>query len=223
VIPRSIGRAAIAAALALGAGEARAAEGELRVALLPMVVHSAEEPRYLREGMADMLESRLSRAGRIKVVRVEDPNVATTRLSRAVSTGRQYGADYVLFGSFTRFGAGASLDLTCAPTRQGVTEEDQLRELFVQSGSVEQVIPALDDLVGKVARFVESDSSGQPEVAANGGDPARPAPAAEAGAGKAADGSGAAAAAELEALRRRVEALEAAVYGEEAGERGAQR
>jgi hypothetical protein len=205
--------------LLLAAGGARAAQdGELRVALLPMVVHSAEEPRYLREGMGDMLESRLERNGQIRVVRVEDPATATTRLARAVAVGRQYGADFVLYGSFTRFGEGASLDLTCAPTRLGVTEDDQLREIFVQSGSVEEVIPGLDALVGKVVRFMKKDVVGN--VAADG-NPRADAAAPDVGGADAAAASPAPAAAasrpgeakEIQALRKRIEALEAAVYG----------
>lgn len=204
-----------AAVLAVVALPARAAEeGEVRVALLPMVVHSAEDPRYLREGMADMLESRLARAGRIRVLRVDEPKAATTRLSEALARARQLDADYVLYGSFTRFGEGASLDLTCAPTREDAGEQEQLREIFVQSGSIEEVIPALSDLVGKVALFLESDgTTAAPSVATNGHPedaPAEAAPAAE----RASDGS---AAAEIEALRSRIEALEAIVYGDERG------
>ena len=34
-----------------------AAEGEVRLALLPVVVHSSEDPAYLREGLAELPES----------------------------------------------------------------------------------------------------------------------------------------------------------------------
>jgi len=46
----------------------------------------------------------------------------------------------------------------CAGTAaQG--EEEPLREIFVHSGSIADVIPDLDDLVGKVARFMIHDYS----------------------------------------------------------------
>jgi hypothetical protein len=68
-------------------------------------------------------------------------------------------AAFVLFGSFTRFGTGASLDVHCASTRVE-SGRDPLREIFVHSGSIGDVIPDLDDLVGKVARFVIADYEG---------------------------------------------------------------
>ncbi len=71
---------------------------------------------------------------------------------------RKAQANFVLFGSFTRFGTGASLDVQCAGTAaQG--EDEPLREIFVHSGSIADVIPDLDDLVGKVARFMIHDYS----------------------------------------------------------------
>jgi TolB-like protein len=132
------------------------AEGTIRIALLPMVVHSAESPEYLRAGLSDMLASRLERVPDFEVVRVEDPKTATTQLSTALRVAEKFDAAFVLFGSFTRFGTGASLDVQCAGTRVE-SGRDPLREIFVHSGSIGDVIPDLDDLVGKVARFVIAD------------------------------------------------------------------
>ena len=38
---------------------------------------------------------------------VDDESLATNRASEAIAEGRKLGADYVLYGSFTRFGEGA--------------------------------------------------------------------------------------------------------------------
>lgn len=132
-----------------------AATETIRVALLPMVVHSAERPEYLREGLSDMLSSRLEQVDGIELVRVEESDQATSRLSKALKYGRKEEVDFVLFGSFTRFGQGASLDIQCASTREDDTRAP-LREIFVHSGSIGDVIPDLDDLVGKVARFIDT-------------------------------------------------------------------
>ena len=99
-------------------------------------------------------------------------------------------AQFVLFGSFTRFGTGASLDVQCAAT--SATEAEPLREIFVHSGSIGDVIPDLDDLVGKVARFVIEDYQ---DSAVADGDAALPSARA------------------LSDLRRRVEVLEEALRG----------
>ncbi len=166
------------------------AEDPIRLAVLPMVVHTAEDPGYLREGLADMLAARLEQVDDLEVVRIEAVESATSRLERAIETGRAADADFVLFGSFTRFGQGASLDVQCAATNSQ-DEKPPLREIFVHSGNIGDVIPDLDDLAGKVARFMIQDYEAR--VAASSRE------------------NGAAAAGPIDALRRRVEALEEAL------------
>lgn len=144
--------AASAALLILVAASLAQGEGPVRIAILPIVVHSADDPTYLRNGLADMLSSRLEQAGGFEVVRIDDLAAATTRRSEAIESGLEVGVEYVLFGSFTRFGTGASLDMQCVSTREDF-EGDSLREIFVHTGSIGEVIPDLDELVGKVGRF----------------------------------------------------------------------
>ena len=86
-----------------------------RLLLLPVVVHSAEDPDYLRSGLSDMLASRFARIGALELVRGEIEGRGTTDPEAALELARKKGADYVLYGSFTRFGQGASLDVQCAP------------------------------------------------------------------------------------------------------------
>ena len=93
-----------------------AASAEPRVAILPVLVHSGSpNSGYLADGLSDMLAARLEQLGSMRVVREEGASKATTRLSQAVERGKALGADFVVFGSFTQFGDGASLDLQCAP------------------------------------------------------------------------------------------------------------
>jgi TolB-like protein len=134
------------------------AQDRVRIALLPMVVHSSDSPGYVRAGLADMISSRLERISDLEVIRIDETSAATTKLAKALKLARKVDAKFVLFGSFTRFGTGASLDVQCAAASNEDGEE-LLREIFVHSGSVGDVIPDLDDLVGKIARFVIRDYS----------------------------------------------------------------
>jgi len=167
-----------------------AAEDTPKLLLLPIVVHSAEDPEYLRDGLSDMLTARFSRIGALELIRHSDPEYGTTDLSEALELGRKAGADFVLYGSFTRFGQGASLDVQCSPTDDSEGRVP-LREIFVHSGSIGEIIPDLDELAGKVSRF----ALGELIV------PAAPAPGAFASVGPA--GS--------QDLLDRIEALEAAI------------
>ena len=140
----------------LGASPVRAAEP--RLLMLPIVVHSAEDPDYLRSGLSDMLAARFERIGALDLVRGDMDSRGTTDVDKAFKLAREAGADYVLYGSFTRFGQGASLDVQCAPVPGAIGDErEPLREIFVHSGSIGEIIPDLDDLAGKVSRFARGE------------------------------------------------------------------
>lgn len=177
-------RSPLALLLALGAAAGSVGAEERRtVAILPVVVHALEQQAYLRDGLADMLASRLGQQPGIGVIRVNDPAQATAEADAARAAGRAVGAQWVLFGSFTRFGEGASLDMHCLPV--AAPGDPGPRSIFVQSGQITDLIPRLDGLAERVALHVM------------GRDPQ--------GAGGDASGAGRS---ELEDLRRRVEALE---------------
>lgn len=160
-------------ALLLLAGPAAAGPAP-KLLLLPIVVHSSEDPAYLREGLSDMLTARLDRIGAIEIVQPEPNATGTTELARAREAARRAGADYVLFGSFTRFGQGASLDVQCASADPSGRLEP-LREIFVHSGSIGDIIPDLDELAGKVSRFARGEAvvSSSPSAAPGVGVSAR--------------------------------------------------
>jgi TolB-like protein len=177
----------LVAALGIALVASASAAESARVVILPVVVHSAtSDSAYVSQGLADMLSARLEQIGGVDVVLSDDSAAATSQLPRAVELGRGQGGDYVVFGSFTQFGDGASLDLRCAPLDQG---ERPPRTIFVQSGTMGEIIPKLDELANKIAQYVSGEL--QAQSAAN---PVR------------AEGVA------VSELRSRVEALERAVF-----------
>jgi len=181
----------LASVLLLAPG-ARAGD-RTRVVLLPMVVHSSDRGDYLQQGLSDMLVARFGRDRRLAVIEVEDPATATTDPDAARAAAKREGAGYVVFGSFTHFGEGASLDLQCLRVDAGDREP---RRVFAQAPSLGALIPMLEDVSEKVTSYVDSGGAEEPAVASGPG---------------AKDGA-AASNGELAELRRRVEALERAVY-----------
>jgi len=137
---RRIGFGWIACLLLVFASAADAAE-RVRVALLPIVVRSAEDRDYLQQGLSDMLVARLARDERLAVVPVDDAKAATTDVAAARETAKAHGAEFVLFGSFTRFGEGASLELLCASVRD---EEKEPRHIYVHAPTMGALMPLLD-------------------------------------------------------------------------------
>jgi len=163
----------------------------IRVAMLPVSINSSlSETGHLSAGLADMIAARLEQNGRIVIVRLDAP--ATSR-EEAIAAGKAAGAEFVLFGSYTQFGDGASLDLRCAPVTGSGTDEP--RRVFIQAGSASEIIPKLSVLSENVARYLvgAAESPGSAVVAES---PAEEAPGADS----------------LADIERRVEALESVIF-----------
>jgi len=175
-----------------------------RVAILPMVVNSIGEQEYLRSGLSDMLASRLGRNPAVAVVIVDGDSQATTDPLKAARAGVEHGARFVVFGSFTQFGEGASLDVQCVEARSYQEGENPgARRVFIQSGTVGEIIPKLDETAEKIGRFVAGGAPAAAASAAVGAAPVAPGPAAPA----------VAPASDIADLRRRLEAIEAYLFG----------
>lgn len=155
--------------LVLVSGKSTSAEDAPKLLLLPIVVHSSEDPEYLRDGLSDMLAARFDRIGALELVRSPSDSRGATNVQDALKLAREAEADYVLYGSFTRFGQGASLDVQCSPVADAKLREP-LREIFVHSGSIGEIIPDLDELAGKVSRFAmgEDITSAAPPAGGRG-------------------------------------------------------
>src|SRR5262245_48163353 len=170
-----------------------AAQERTRIVMLPIVVHSASSnPSYVSRGIHDMIASRLEQTGRVQVERVEDPSAATTVLGKALDWGKSRGGDYLIFGAFTQFGEGASLDVHCLPlTVKNEAEAAAARRIFISSGAMGDIIPKLDEIVDRVAVYTKVGSTQTAGQAA-----APPPPSADA----------------LRDFTRRLDALEKAVF-----------
>jgi TolB-like protein len=184
----------IAASLAWAAAGAASAQ-TVRVAMLPVSVNSSSsDVEYLSSGLADMLAARLEQSGQLVIVRL--PEAAADR-KQAIDAAKKAGAQFVVYGSYTQFGDGASLDLRCAATAEG-EDSSEPRRVFIQAGNPSEIIPQLEDLSIRMAQYMAGAavSTGPPL------DAETPSASAETpAAGRSAD-----------SLERRVEALEQAVF-----------
>jgi TolB-like protein len=93
------------------------ARGPLRVAILPFQIHSAENLAYLKEGIYDIISSRLTASGEIhaigksgieRVLAEMRPQELNEEVAR--EAGRRLEANYVVLGSITKIGDFISLD-----------------------------------------------------------------------------------------------------------------
>jgi len=86
------------------------------VAIVPFKVNSEKDVNFIRDGIYDMLSSRLYKEGEVEVLSRQQVEKALASVSggftesKARDFGRLLGADFVLFGSLTVLGNSISLD-----------------------------------------------------------------------------------------------------------------
>ena len=101
---------------AVVAGPQLAAAEIQRVAVVPFKINAEKDLSFLRDGIVDMLTSRLSQEDRVAVLSRDETakvleNVqAPLNESKAREIGTRLKVDYVLFGSLTVFGNSVSID-----------------------------------------------------------------------------------------------------------------
>ena len=139
--------------LAAGAGMA----GEpSRVVIVPFKINADRDLSFLKEGIVDMLTSRLSWEESVVVVSREDTDQAfhdasvpvDEKAARAI--GARLQADHVLFGSLTVFGNSISLDARMVD----VHKKKPTLTFFKQSKEIDEVIPQIDLLASEINETV---------------------------------------------------------------------
>jgi len=195
-VPKGLLAGLVAATLALAALPSEAAAKNVRVALLPIVVNSnSGETGYLSRGLAEMISARLEQSGQIAIVRLTEGGAGATDRAAAVVAGAKAGAEFVVFGSYTQFGDGASLDLRCAAVAG--SSEDDPRRVFIQAGSPGEIIPQLSEMSDRMTEYLVGAAASAPPSVRSGE-------------------AGATAGDEFAKLRTRIEFLERAVSDLEA-------
>ncbi|MFO7684532.1 MAG: VCBS repeat-containing protein [Desulfobacterales bacterium] len=123
-----------------------------RVAMIPFKVNAEKDLSYLRDGIFDMLSSRLSDPGKVQVLSRAEVEKAMAEETGSLDEtaarriGAKLDADHVLYGSLTMFGSSLSLDakmLAVADAQPPVT-------LYSQSPDMGDVIPEIDRFAAEI-------------------------------------------------------------------------
>jgi len=125
---------------------ADAAGSPARVAILPFNMHTPGNLGYLREGIRDMLASRLGWQGKVQVLEKSVTEQAMKGIKGDVSAedalriGKALKVDYVLYGSVTGLGQSISIDAKIA----AVSGTSDPVSFFAQTKTLDDVIPQID-------------------------------------------------------------------------------
>jgi len=123
-----------------------------KLAVLPFTMNSDRDLNFLREGIMDMLSSRLAWKDKLEiiekgVVKKEFSAVpGPTNEAKALTIGKALGADYVIFGSLTVFGESVSLDAKILD----VKKSEILITAYDQSKGMDGVIPTVNQFAENI-------------------------------------------------------------------------
>ncbi|MDX2502383.1 MAG: CsgG/HfaB family protein, partial [Deltaproteobacteria bacterium] len=132
---------------------ATAAESK-RVALLPFKINSDRDLSFLRDGIFDMLSTRLAKDGQIEII---DRSQAEAAMQSAAGSGavneasaRKIGtvlnADFVLYGSLTVLGDNVSIDAKMVD----ITGGKPTMSFFDQSQDLGAVITKINQIAANI-------------------------------------------------------------------------
>ena len=133
------------------------AKGEKTIAVLPFAVHSAENIDYVRQGIWDMLSSRITVIEKIEVISKEiviqamkEKEGKDLTLADVYSLGKKMNVDFVVFGSITKIGNSMSIDgklIDIAANKSTVT-------IFTQTQGMDEVILKINDFARNIDNHI---------------------------------------------------------------------
>ena len=137
--------------------QARDSKKVYKVAILPFMIHSQENLDYLREGIYDILTSRITVEGRIVVMErsiveraLYDEKPVRLDETAASKIGMKIGADYIVLGSITKVGDYISLDARLI----SLTEEKPPLSAFTQHKGIDEVMVKIGDFAQDIGNKI---------------------------------------------------------------------
>jgi TolB-like protein len=133
------------------------AKDKYMVTVLPFSLHSAENIDYLKQGIEDMLSTRIFVTNKIEVtgkniVSEELKKIKSRELTSAdvYNLGKKLKSDYVVWGSITKIGKSISIDGKLAD----ITANKSDIGIFAQSQSLDEVIPKINDFSQRIVQHI---------------------------------------------------------------------
>ncbi len=148
-------------------GTAAAATRPNRVAIVPFAIHADRDMTFLRDGITDMLTSRLSWEKKVQVIGREQTagavkdTTGTMNEIQAQMIGAKLEADYVLFGSLTIFADSVSMDAKLVD----VSGAKPTLAFYNQAQGMGQVIPQINRFATDINAKVFGRAAPAPPVA----------------------------------------------------------
>lgn len=141
------------------------AETPSRLVILPFQINAAEKFSFLRDGLTDMLTSRLAWQGKMVVVDKYKTQEALKGISddidekKARDIGEKLEAHYVLLGSVTIIGNNISIDGRLVD----IQNQTPPATIYNQSKGIDTVMPTINAFAMEINRRIFGGEVGPPE------------------------------------------------------------
>ncbi len=139
-----------------------AAKEKTSVTVLPFTVSSAENIDYVRQGIWDMLSSRIAVDDKTEVTgkdtvlaQLKELNKKELTLADVYGLGKKMNADFVVWGSITKIGNNVSIDGKLVD----VSAYKSPVGIFVQSQGLDEIIPRINDFAQRINNHIRGDAS----------------------------------------------------------------
>ena len=134
----------------------RAAQQKIKVAIIPFKMNVGEELKYLRDGIMDMLSTRLTQGAYISAIenfamkKAVEGMPAELDEETARRLGSSLGADYIVYGSVTKVMESLSIDGKVLK----VQGEGHATQVFTQSSGMDNVIIKISEFSQNVQNAI---------------------------------------------------------------------
>jgi len=133
------------------------AKEKYTVTVLPFSLHSSENIEYVRQGIKDMLVSRISASDKIDVTgneivqeALKKTDAKSLNMADVYKIGQQLKSDYVVWGSITKIGSSISIDGKLVDIAGGKSDVG----IFTQSKTLDDVIPKINDFSQRIVSHI---------------------------------------------------------------------
>ncbi len=127
------------------------------ITVLPFTLNSSENIEYVRQGIQDMLITRIAVSNKIEVTakdtiadELKISKIKDISLAEVYSIGKKLKSDYVVWGSITKIGNSISVDGKLVDIASAKSDVG----FFTQSPNMDEVIPKVNDFSQRIVQHI---------------------------------------------------------------------
>jgi TolB-like protein len=155
-------KSALLIGLLLSIGVTGWAKEKSSIAILPFSVSSVENIDHVKQGILDILTSRISVNGTIEAINkdivlanLKEAAKKELTLADIYGLGKKMNVDFVVWGNITKIGNNVSIDGKLVDVSAYMSPVG----IFVQSQGLDEIIPKINDFAQRISNHIKGDNA----------------------------------------------------------------